>query len=471
MLSLWKGQVRPSEIYCYFYNNISHLSFPLRKGVKILENLRSFIETKETFIDEWHDCYLSDSKITGFICTFQLTYKKHRFYGLNDIKQLLNEADRHKKDIYLSLNAFEYGSRTTDALMQIRNIGVDIDCYRLGITIEGALEEVKRLIHKGTVPNPNLIIFSGRGIQLIYSISGGASPKMAFLTQYITTQFISEFRHIGADTSATDVTRVFRLPYSINSRNDEQVTVELWRTLEYELMELYSFCMPLEQRRRPSKKRKGLLTTLPSERGLKDLYSLNTARKNDLERLVALRNGEIEKRNVLTYIYSYTVALIVKNKEATLEFARQLNDQLTDPQKIKDIKRTAGNAYDDAMTFFDEFKKREFKMWYQTMDGIKRPMKSGTIIEQLDITSEEMQQFATVIDKTEKQARDTRRKRTLRGSVTRDEYIKVQQDKTDDQLFKVQELLDKGYKQKQIAEVLGISKGRVSQLVKTLKKV
>ncbi|MGN0449425.1 MAG: hypothetical protein ACI4G0_03590, partial [Ruminococcus sp.] len=247
-------------------------------------NLLPQLDKKETFIDNWHDCYVSDTKITGFICTFSLANKKHRFYGLNDIQQLLIEAHKKKKDVYLSLNAFEYGSRKTKHLKQIRNIGVDIDCYKLQIPVGQALEEVKRLIFEGKIPNPNLILLSGRGIQLIYSISGGASPKMAFLSQYITTQYIAILQHLGADTSATDVTRVFRLPYSVNSKNNKQVQVDIWRTLEYDLEELYSYCTPLEARRKPSKKRKGTLVSLPPKKDLLTLYSLNSSRKNDLEK-------------------------------------------------------------------------------------------------------------------------------------------------------------------------------------------
>ena len=104
-----------------------------------------------------------------------------------------------------------------------------------------------------------------------------------------------------------------------------------------------------------------------------------------------LRNGNIEKRNVLTYIYTYTVALIVKNKATALQFALQLNDRLADPQPVKEVNRTAGNGYDDAMQFFDEFRKHDFKMWYKQGDGIKRPMKSNTIIEELEITAAEME--------------------------------------------------------------------------------
>lgn len=438
-----------------------------------MENLLLKYKTNESYIEEWQDCYISESKITGFVCTFQLSNKKHKFYGLNDIKDLLKEAKRKKIDVYLSLNAFEYGVRQSKSLKQIRNIGVDIDCYKLNISITRALEEINRLIIKGIIPTPNVVIFSGRGLQLIYSISGGASPKMAFLSQYITAQFIAELRHLGADTSGTDVTRVFRLPYSINSRNNKQVTVELWRTLEYSLQDLYNYCKPLEKRRRPPKRKKGTVHILPSKRGVKNLYSLNTARKSDLELLVSLRRGEIEKRNVLTYIYAYTTALILKNKEATIFFAQQLNNKLSDPQGQNVVNRTARNAYDDAMQFFNEFSKRDFKMWYQSMDGIKRPMKNETIIEELDITSEEMKHLQTIIDGLEKQDRDTkakRKKRREQGVLKREEYIKEQHDQTDDKLFKLQQLLEENPKAEktQLAKALEVHRSHLYRLLKQL---
>jgi hypothetical protein len=443
------------------------------RGEKFMEILQPILDNRETFIAEWQDCYISESKITGFVCTFHLYDKSHYFYGLNDIQELLKEAKKRRKDVYLSLNAFEYGTRQTTALKQIRNIGVDIDCYKLNVPVSRALDEIKRLIFKGAIPNPNVVIYSGRGLQLLYSISGGASPKMAFLSQYITAQFISELRHLGADTSGTDVTRVFRLPYSVNSRNGKQVTLEIWRTLEYSLLELYSFCKPLEQRRKLAKANKGTLHTLPSKKGLMDIYSLNTARKNDLETLVSLRMGEIEKRNVLTYIYAYTVALIVKNKEATIEFAHQLNMRFTDPQRITAIRRTAGNGYDDAMKFFDEFKKRDYKMWYQDRDGIKRPMKSSTIIDELDITSEEMKQLTTIIDGIEKQARDTKRKQKKRrekGVQKRDNYIIQQQEKTDDKLWQLQKAIERhpDFSNYKLAELLSVSEGYIRKLKKKL---
>lgn len=432
------------------------------------------LQLNDSFIEAWHDCYISETKKTGYVVTLQLSEKrkKQKSYGLNELNQLLEKAEQQKMDVYLSLNAFEFGSRKAQSLKQIRNIGVDIDCYKVNLSVFQAVEKIKDLVIKGKIPNPNLLIRSGRGLQLVYSVAGGAAPAMVFLSQYITGQYIAVLKDLGADTAATDPSRVFRLPGSINSKNGQEVTVETWRTLEYSLEELYSYCIPLEKKRK-ARKRKGKLAALPAQKGLKSLYSLNTARKNDLETLVRLRKGVVEKRNVLTYIYTYSVALMVKNKDATLEFALQLNDRLVDPQSVKEVQRTAGNAYDDAMAFFSEYQKREFKMWYKQSDGIKKPMKNSKIIEELEITETEMQEMVTIIGREEKRTRGTeqkRKKRREQGVLQRDEYLEQQRDKAEDKLWQLEKAMERypDYSNYKLAKLLGVSEGYIRKLKKKI---
>lgn len=47
----------------------------------------------------WYDCFLSETKKTGFICTFSLLDKKHRFYGLNDLQGLIRTSKIGLEDI------------------------------------------------------------------------------------------------------------------------------------------------------------------------------------------------------------------------------------------------------------------------------------------------------------------------------------------------------------------------------------
>ncbi|MBP3970003.1 AsnC family protein [Bacillus sp. WL1] len=428
---------------------------------------------EDTFIDSWYECYLSERKKSGYVVTIDLSNEHHKqiWYGLRDIKHLLKASERGLKDVYLSLNAFEHGSRKTADLKQIRNIGVDLDFYKIGLSKEYVIKQLHDFVFSGSLPCPN-IIMNGRGVQLVYSISGGAAPQMAYLTQYITNHFVKMLMPLGADGSCSDLSRVFRLPYSTHGKTGKQITVDLWTEKEYSLQELYEYVPPLEKKRKP--KRKGMLTTLPARKGVMDLYSLNTKRKADLEMIVELRSGVIENRNDLTYIYSFTTALIVKNQAATLEMTFQLNAKLADPQPKKEVERTAKNAYKDAMIFFDEFAKNDYKR-FGLPSNIVKPMRNDTVIRKLniDFTQDEKEKMSTLIDKMEKQRRDTERKRAKRraeGVATREEYLTSENEKKQDKLSQLKEVMKTNPKasQRKIAKIMGISESYVRKLKKQL---
>ncbi|MEX0417755.1 AsnC family protein [Bacillus sp. C30] len=428
---------------------------------------------EETFIDSWYECYLSERKKSGYVVTIDLSNEQHKqiWYGLRDLKHLLKASERGLKDVYLSLNAFEHGSRKTADLKQIRNIGVDLDFYKIGLSKEYVIKQLHDFVFSGSLPCPN-IIMNGRGVQLVYSISGGAAPQMAYLSQYITNHFVKMLMPLGADGSCSDLSRVFRLPYSTHSKTGQQITVDLWTEKEYSLQELYEYVPPLEKKRK--QKRKGMLTTLPARKGVMDLFSLNTKRKADLEMIVELRNGVIENRNDLTYIYSFTTALIVKNQAATLEMTFQLNAKLADPQPKKEVERTAKNAYKDAMVFFDEFAKNDYKR-FGLPNNIVKPMRNDTVIRKLniDFTQDEKEKMSTLINKVEKQRRDTEKKREKRraeGVSTRDEYLAEEQKKTEGKLTILKKAKDQypAASIRKLVEYTGLSKSVIGRLMKQL---
>ncbi|RAL21958.1 AsnC family protein [Thermoflavimicrobium daqui] len=341
-------------------------------------------------IKDWTDCYLSSRKKTGFVCTLQLPEKFQRFWGLNDIQKMLSYAqDQNKSNVYLSLNAFKYGSRQETSLMQIRNLGVDLDIYKVGASIEEAIDEIQVMIMDDTLPEPNLFVQSGRGLQLIYGIEGGAAPKISWLSRYITSQYIAKLAFLGADTRTTDPTRVLRFPNTINQKNQIKATVEIWNPVEYTLQELYRYVTPIEEIRKTRRKKKQGVVIFPPPKGVVDLYSLNTKKKDDLELLVQLRQSKMTGyRNTFLYSYSFTIALIVKTQAATIVFARQINEKFTEPLLKKEVDVTAKSAYDDATKFLKAFAENNYRMRGLASDLVK-PEKSSTIIEKLNITEEE----------------------------------------------------------------------------------
>ncbi|QDZ76643.1 AsnC family protein [Bacillus cereus] len=428
----------------------------------------------ETYIEEWHECYLSELKKTGYVVTLDLSKEEHKqiWYGLNDLEHFLRSSRLSLKDVYVSLNAFIHGSRKTADLRQIRNIGVDLDFYKLGLTREHVTEELNRLIAKGTIPCPNVTLH-GRGMQLIYSISGGAAPVMGYMAQYITNNLIKSLMHVGADGACSDLSRVFRLPHSIHSKTGKQIEVDIWTKREYQLTELYEYVPPMEKKR-PAK-RKGIIETLPAPKGVMTLYSLNTARKVDLEKIVEMRKGEIDHRHDMTYIYAFTTALIVKHQGATVDMTLQLNDRFTDPQKTREVERTAKDAYKDAITFFDAYAKNDFEMKGLPRNLIK-PMKNTTVMDKLNLnlTQDEIEHLTTLISKGEKQRRNTkyqRKKRREKGIKSREKYLEKSAKQTDKQLENLKELLDRNskIKGKEIAEIMGVTPAWVSKLKKRLK--
>lgn len=424
---------------------------------------------KQNQIEKWTDCYLSEQKRTGFVCTFQTPENFQRFWGLNDIQQMLSFAKaQDESNVYLSLNAFKYGSRRETDLMQIRNIGLDLDIYKVGVRVEEAIDEITALIIDDTLPEPNLFIESGRGVQLIYGIHGGAAPQMSWMTRYITSQYIAKLAFLGADPQTTDPTRVLRFPGTINQKNKVQVKVEIWNPVEYSLQDLYKYVTPIEKKRRPRKRKKRDVVILSPPAGVVNLYSLNTKKKDDLELLVSLRKGKMTGyRNTFLYTYSFTVALILKNQAGTITFARQINEKFREPLLKKEVETAAKSAYEDASAFLKAFAENDYKVRGLPSDLVK-PEKASTIIRKLDITREEMQHFRVLIGKEVKRKRNTEYQRQKRGSVTREEYIAKEKKKTDSKLNELKKLLSQGLTNKELAKELNLSVRRVQQLKKEL---
>lgn len=77
---------------------------------------------------------------------------------------------------------------------------------------------------------------------------------------------------------------------------------------------------------------------------------------------------------------------------------------------------------------------------------------------------EEQRQLQTIITSDVKNERRRNKRRDENGLMARERTLRENMDN-------VSELLEQGLKQKEIAEKLGLTKGRVSQLVKEIKKV
>lgn len=440
----------------------------------------------DELITEWHEVYISERKCRGFVATLDLSRIKHKqpytkFWGLNDINTLLDISNGNKsrlRNVYLSLNSFESKggtlARKTANIAQIRNIGIDIDCYKKGLSVEKTINLLQDMILHGNLPNPNLLIRSGNGVQLIYSIHGGAAPtnEIKWLTSYITRQFTGKTAHLGADFQTCTLERVFRLPGTLNVKPGfptRLVTAEVWRQLEYSLTDLYEYCEPYEQKKR-TKFNLGREIPLNSYRrgNGKGLVQLNDSRAQDLIKLVELREGNIENRNILCYDYAFSLALNGLSRSHVQEAVLQMDSNFISQQKRNVLRTTTKSAYDDAEAFWKEYAKNNYSMMGLPSLLIK-PKKNKTIIVQQSITSAEMDYMSVLIDSDEKYKRKVAKRRT-EGVKSRKQYDAERKAQQNNKLEQLKWLKAENPKlsQRKLAKMMGVTQPYIAKLIKEL---
>lgn len=432
-------------------------------------------------IDHWTDLWFTDSKKTGYVAITD--FEKQFFYGINDIDKIINQT-RGKTKQYISINAFDVDwqekdfSRAGTNLKQIRNIAIDIDQYKLDMTTDEAIDSIHALVMDDIIPEPNLILTS-RGLQLFYSIDGGASPQMAWLAGYITEQLISKLSHIGADSNAKDMSRVMRVPDSVNERNGAIVEPEIWNKGAYTLQELQAYCKPLERFEYKGKKAKVIPFKMDSK--LELFYRTNYARRDDLVKLVELRNGDMTGcRNVFLYMYTFHQSLNLNTKKEVVADALRVmggiysRDPKAERMTKKWMENTIKSAYEDAREFFEYYKANGHRIVFKDNDGIKKPYKTSNVIDKLAITEDEQMHMRSLrnAEIAKKQHADyMRNQRRSNGAVSRDKYEQQRQEHSNSRLQTLKELLEKGYKQKQIAEAMSVSVPYVKKLKKKLQTI
>jgi arginine repressor len=150
-------------------------------------------------------------------------------------------------DFYFSINSVALGATLKNGLKyalrdHIRSLNavyVDIDCYRVGIEPETALQGVCDAVCEGKLPQPSMIARSGRGIYVLWLLrdDAGTEPPAATALSIekhgaVCKAIVERTRHLGADGAATDAARVLRVPESINYKSGSEVSWNFCRDVD-----------------------------------------------------------------------------------------------------------------------------------------------------------------------------------------------------------------------------------------------
>lgn len=303
------------------------------------------------------------------------------------------------EDVFFSQNTFYRKARRIETVRQLRSLYVDLDFYIFNYAPEQILFWLEEDFFRKTIPEPNLIIFSGQGIVLIWTIE--PAPYMALpLWQAIQNYLIDKLKPLGGDPRASDAARIFRLAGSTSSKNGNEVRVQYRHDYQYTLREIQNEYLPelapKQEKPKPGRKKKII--------HLFNVYTLHGARLHDLDNLVRLRNGHMPNcREITLFLYRYWSCCFEKDPGAALQHTIEFNRLFAHPLPENEVIR----ATKSAQTAYEAKSNKDANERAKAMGypGAGYKLTNGKIIDWLSITEEEQKHMKTIIGPKEKNRR------------------------------------------------------------------
>lgn len=379
------------------------------------------------------------------------------------------------EDVFFSQNTFYRKARRIETIRQLRSLYVDLDFYIFNYSPDWILGKLELEFYRQSIPEPNLIIFSGQGIVLIWMIE--PVPYMALpLWQAVQNYLIKQLKPLGGDPKAADAARIFRIAGSTSSKNGNEVRVQYRHDYRYTLRDIQDEYLPELAPKRQDQKKPGRKKKIVH---LFNLYSLHSARLHDLSTLVTIRDGEMTNYRELTlFLYRYWCCCFTGDPQEALQQTLDFNQTFTRPLPEREAVRATKSAEKAFSAKSDkEANERAKAMGYP---GAGYRISNAKIIDWLDITPEEQTHMKTIIGTKEKNRRkrvayhenpeakkqavtEYRRKK---GMKTREEYLEAEKAKTTSKLDMIRQAIEEcpEISIRKLAEKTGLSKSAVQRL-------
>ena len=148
------------------------------------------------------------------------------------------------KDVYFSLNTFKSYKRVSEDCVRLNALYTDLDFYKEGIDLIEARYQIDEMIANEVILSPNIIIHSGRGLQLIWLMEYMKYDNYLKLWGHMQNEIYKRFQHLHSDSKAKSVTQIFRLAGSISSKTGGIIRAEYLRDARYSIGEMKEFLLP-----------------------------------------------------------------------------------------------------------------------------------------------------------------------------------------------------------------------------------
>lgn len=351
-------------------------------------------ETTAVDLARQHVFFVHDQTADGFITVAKKT-KNGRFQQYHyKPEQLAQQLSKWMgEDVFFSQNTFYKPLRRIETIRQLRTLYIDLDCYNFDFPPDWVLGKLEHESFGEELPEPNLVIFSGRGLVLIWLIDP-VPYKALPLWQAVQNYFLDKLSNLGADSKSVDAARIFRIAGSVNTKNGAQVDVEYRHGYRYGLREIQDEYLPeLKPYVNPDKKEKKRGRP-PRIAQLFNTYRLHCTRLKDLVTLVRLRDGAVTNyRETILFLYRYWSCCVLQDKVEALRHTLDFNTEFTEPLSEREVTtatRSAEKAWeaknDDEANIIAKLK---------GYPGAGYNISNKKLIEWLHITEEEQRELET----------------------------------------------------------------------------
>ena len=397
--------------------------------------------------------------------------KRQTSYPLEHMPTVLELLDT-TKDTWVSQACFYKPNRRVVNLKSIGLAYLDIDCYKLdwalNMTPEQLASRFVQICHFEGVPDPSLIVYSGRGLQPKWFFTSPVPRDGLPRWNALQKELLKRFIPYGADPQARDASRVLRLVETVNTKSNQYCKVVSLNNGQDGTPYRYSFdsfcdlILPYTREElramRDARSDTSKIKEKSSWTTEFTIATLNWSRLEDLRLLQQMRSGMLEgKRMLMLFLQMNFLALSKQVTSNTFyKEASQLAHQI-DPQWQCNVK--------DLTSLYTRLE-MELKGETVIFHGRKRtPLytpTNETLINLLDITNDEMRKLRTIISpeiKLERKNKTRIERRRSEGCLSREDY----QGRSEARKRRARELYTHGYSIRNIAKEMNLSVGSISR--------
>lgn len=441
--------------------------------------------------------------------------KKWRDNLTDSVEQLnIYRADnRMDCNNYLSVSTFKNGkTRSEWNVKEVKRLYVDMDAHENPINYDEAKVLANYMLDnwfdEEELPEPNYIVFSGRGLQILFTLNGCDNVpewkqyQSALLNicqkllENLKNHSLSEASDVAVEHNVSiddlkDAARVMRMPDTVNlKQNVEAKLLYENEEHEYTLNELNTTFTAFsndnlvtieEKKSKKTKKTQKKTKSEPSERDV-DLSRIDMddkqgidphffeiiektikPRLSDLETLIRLRNEagtDSGYRNNLISIYIPTLVSCGYKNEDVVKEAHRINSLFNKPLKQAEVNDWLNSCLKKKEIVSADGKKGISRVYYRFY--------TNTIIEKLQITPEEQESMKVLCDEKLKKKRNREKNKERQNANRREVYAEKTADKRkakEERNNRIKELNADGMSVRQIAKTVGVSVGTVSKVL------